>query len=72
MSITTATPAQIADAREVFDAQPDVRAVAFWSSADGSTAQWPQATVDNRRSRVLGRIAALLGEQPDDLVIVRR
>ena len=72
MSTITATPEQVTDAARVFAAEPAVRAVAFWSSADGSTALWPQATVDNRRSRVLARISNLLGEQPADLVIVRR
>lgn len=36
---------------------PEVRAVAVWIDEDsGSTFTWPQATTDNRRSRVRGRI----------------
>jgi hypothetical protein len=34
-----------------------VYAVATWSDADGNQYRWPQGTRDNRRSRVLARIA---------------
>lgn len=32
------------------------RTVARWEDEGGSTYEWPQGTVDNRRSRVLARI----------------
>lgn len=50
----------------------DVVAVARWSAGDGSgtTYSWAQATIDNRRSRVLARIARYGIEcDPSTLVI---
>lgn len=33
-----------------------IHAIVMWSDESGSTYTWPQAMVDNRRSRVLARI----------------
>lgn len=50
---------------------PEVRAVAVWVGESGSVYFWPQAMVDNRRSRVLARIARMEGmEQPVRLHII--
>ena len=53
---------------------PEVRAVAVWCSREeGSIRVWPQAHADNRRSRVLARIARYeFPCDPDTLVIVSR
>jgi hypothetical protein len=62
--------AAITEAREIL-ARPDVAAVAVWT--DGlAHYTWPQATVDNRPSRVLARIARFgIPCDPATLVIVR-
>jgi len=66
MSLALA-PAHAAAAAEIFDANPDVRAVAFWSDKFGTTSTWPQATVDNRPSRVFRRLEFVLGLTVDDV-----
>ena len=69
----TATPAQVAEAAEIFASEPATRTVAFWQGDRGDTYVWGHATVDNRRSRVLARIA-WYGDDclPDTLVLVNR
>jgi hypothetical protein len=50
-----------------------IRAIARWSEPEGgSTFEWPQATVDNRRSRVLARIERFgIPCDPETLIIER-
>jgi hypothetical protein len=51
------TPVNAQIAAERFAAEPDLRAVAFWLDEFGDAHEWGQATVDNRRGRVLQRMA---------------
>lgn len=47
-----------------------VYAVATWSDEFGTTYEWPQGTVDNRRARVLARIQRFgMACDPSTLVI---
>lgn len=53
-------------------AQPPARAVAEWDDPDGTHYVWPQALVDNRRSRVLRRIERFgMSIEPGSLVVRR-
>jgi hypothetical protein len=49
--------------------QPTILAVAVWRDASGSVTEWPQATRDNRHSRVIARINRWMGESPRNLRI---
>jgi hypothetical protein len=75
MATTTAlTTSHEADAAAIFADEAIVNAVAFWSDDSGSTHVWPQATVDNRPSRVFRRMEHLgfTADSVFDLVIVHR
>lgn len=67
---TTTTYAQ--EWKPLTPAERNVQAVAHWVGESGSTYVWPQATTDNRPSRVLARIRRFGMEEPEPgtLVIV--
>jgi hypothetical protein len=68
------TSEQVADARDIFAAEPATRAVAFWTGPDdGDRHVWGQATADNRPARVTARIARWdIAFDPTTLVIAHR
>lgn len=71
MTRALATDEQIADARDLFAAEPATRAVAFWADTTGCTYMQGQATVDNRPARVIERVLRYVPDAHSLVIITR-